>query len=203
MYLVKTPSYLRQAFPQLEWSYQTKQKSLFLTFDDGPDPATTPVILDILQRYKAKGTFFCVGDNIQKYPTVFNDLLDNGHQVGSHTFNHLNGWRTPNVEYYRNVRRAAALTQTPLFRPPYGRITPNQSKFLAKYYRIVMWDVLSGDFDTEVSADVCYSNVVKNAKNGSIIVFHDSLKSIKTVQEALPKILDHFALRGYAFEAIK
>ncbi len=202
MYLVKTPTYLQQAFPQLEWNYKTEDKRLFLTFDDGPNPETTPIILDILQRYSAKATFFCVGDNIRKHPKEFKSILDKGHQVGSHTFNHLSGWTTSNTEYYRNVRKAAAMVKTPFFRPPYGRITPNQSKFLSKYYRIVMWDVLSGDFDSTVSAEHCYHNVVKNTRNGSVVVFHDSLKSIQVLKEALPNVLDHFAGAGYIFDAI-
>ncbi len=202
MYLVKTPNYLQQAFPQLEWKYNNAKQTIYLTFDDGPHPKTTPVVLDILQRYGAKATFFCVGDNIQKYPTYFHKIQNAGHQVGSHTFNHLSGWTTSNTDYYRNVRKAATMVKSPLFRPPYGRITPNQSKFLSKYYRIVMWDVLSGDFDTTLTPEVCYDNVVRNTTNGSVVVFHDSLKSIDILEQTLPNILDHFANKGYKFEAI-
>lgn len=202
MYLVKTPNYLQQAFPQLEWNYKNANKTIYLTFDDGPHPKTTPVVLDILQRYGAKATFFCVGDNIQKYPTYFHKIQSEGHQVGSHTFNHLSGWTTSNTDYYRNVRKAATLVKSPLFRPPYGRITPNQSKFLSKYYRIVMWDVLSGDFDTTLTPETCYDNVVRHTTNGSVVVFHDSLKSIEILEQTLPDILDHFGNKGYKFEAI-
>jgi len=203
MYLVKTPSYLQQAFPTLEWRYQTRDKVLYLTFDDGPTPEATPEILEILQRYNAKATFFCVGDNISKYPGLFKTLQDKGHQVGSHTFNHLSGWTTANPDYYQNVRKAAKLVKTPLFRPPYGRITPNQTKFLSKHYRIVMWDVLSGDFDQTLSPETCLQNVVKNSKNGSIVVFHDSQKSKDLVLEVLPQVLSHFGKKGYRFDIIK
>jgi len=203
MYLVKTPSYLQQAFPTLEWRYQTRDKVLYLTFDDGPTPEATPEILKILQRYNAKATFFCVGDNISKYPELFKTLQDDGHQVGSHTFNHLSGWTTSNPAYYRNVRKAARLVKTPLFRPPYGRITPNQTKFLSRYYRIVMWDVLSGDFDQTLSPEACLQNVVKHSKNGSIVVFHDSQKSKDLVLDVLPRVLSHFSKKGYRFDIIK
>ena len=202
MYLVKTPKYLQEAFPSIEWRYKTTDKVLYLTFDDGPTQESTHTILEILQRYDAKATFFCVGDNIKKFPTIHKSILDEGHKVGSHTYNHLSGWTTTNQNYYSNIHKAAKLVDSPLFRPPYGRITPNQSKQLSKDYRIVMWDVLSGDFDRSISAKKCVLNVTTNAKPGSVVVFHDSEKTSKLVAKVLPQVLEYFMARDYQFKAI-
>lgn len=199
MYIVKTPKFIQNLFPSLTWNVATEQKILYLTFDDGPIPEVTPWVLDQLAAYSAKATFFCVGDNIRKNPEVYRRVIESGHDIGSHTFNHLSGWDTDNITYFRNIRRGAHLVKTDLFRPPYGRIKPSQSSFLQRYYRIIMWDVLSGDFDTSLSPEQCYRNVLENTNKGSVIVFHDSLKAADRMKYALPRVLEHFSELGYRF----
>ncbi|MCO6478691.1 MAG: polysaccharide deacetylase family protein [Phaeodactylibacter sp.] len=199
MYLVKTPHFIQNLFPNYTWRIPTQEKVLYLTFDDGPIPAVTPWVLEELKKYQAKATFFCVGDNIRKYPQVFEQVVASGHAVGNHTFNHLNGWQTENISYFHNVRHCANLAHSVLFRPPYGRLKPKQAQFLQRHYRIVMWDVLSGDFDPVLSEEQCLANVVNNAEKGSIIVFHDSLKAEDKLRYVLPKVLKHFSEKGYTF----
>jgi len=176
---------------------------LYLTFDDGPIPEVTPWVLEQLEKFKAKATFFCVGDNVKKHPTVFEQVKKQGHAIGNHTSNHLNGWATDNVPYFHNVRHCASLVNSVLFRPPYGKLRPKQAQFLQRHYRIVMWDVLSGDFDAHVSPEQCFKNVINNAQNGSIVVFHDSLKAKENLEYALPAVLGYFSERGYRFERLK
>jgi peptidoglycan/xylan/chitin deacetylase (PgdA/CDA1 family) len=199
MYLVKTPKFIQGLFPNFTWQIPTQEKILFLTFDDGPIPEVTPWVLEQLKQFDAQATFFCVGDNIQKHPDVFEMVLNDGHSVGNHTFNHLNGWKTDNVPYFLNVRRCAHQVKTDLFRPPYGKLMPKQSEFLQRHYRIVMWDVLSGDFDPAISKEQCLSNVLDHTRRGSIVVFHDSLKAWEKLQFVLPRVLAHFAEKGYRF----
>ena len=199
MYLVKTPHFIQDLFPNYTWRIPTREKVLYLTFDDGPIPAVTPWVLEQLEAFQAKATFFCVGDNIRKHPEVFNQVVEKGHAVGNHTFNHLNGWQTENISYFHNVRHCANMVHSVLFRPPYGRLKPKQAQFLQRHYRIVMWDVLSGDFDPKLSEEQCLANVLNNAENGSIIVFHDSLKAEDKLHYVLPKVLEYFAEQGYVF----
>ncbi len=203
MYLVKTPQVIQNLFPNFTWRIPTNEKVLYFTFDDGPIPEVTPWVLEQLKAFQAKATFFCVGENVVKHPEVFESVIEQGHAVGNHTFNHLNGWNTDNIPYYHNVRHCANLMKSVLFRPPYGRIKPKQAQFLQRHYRIVMWEVLSGDFDPAVSAEQCAENVIKNAKPGSIIVFHDSLKAKNKLEYALPAVLEHFSKEGYRFEKLE
>lgn len=202
MYLIKTPQFLQNLFPNLVWRMPTEEKVLFFTFDDGPIPEVTPWVLDILAEFDAKATFFCVGDNIHRYPEVFRKVLEAGHTVGNHTYNHLNGWRTELEDYLFNVARCANLMVTNLFRPPYGRLRPKQSAQLQHNYEIVMWDVLSGDFDNELDGEQCYQNIIQNARPGSIIVMHDSLKAEANLRYALPKALAYFKEIGYTFASV-
>lgn len=202
MYLVKTPQFIQNLFPNFTWRIPTKEKVLYLTFDDGPIPEVTPWVLDQLSAFDALGTFFCVGDNIRKHAEVFQQVVSKGHAVGNHTLNHLNGWMSENIPYFHNVRHCANLVKTVLFRPPFGRMKPKQAQFLQRHYRIIMWDVLSGDFDAELSPQQCLNNVINNAKEGSIIVFHDSLKAEERLRFVLPKVLDHFTQLGYRFESL-
>jgi peptidoglycan-N-acetylglucosamine deacetylase len=203
MYLVKTPRFMQNLFPNYTWNIKTDDKVLYLTFDDGPIPEVTPWVLEQLEKYDAKATFFCVGENVQKHPSVFQQVLDAGHSVGNHTYNHLSGWNTENIPFFHNIRHCAQLVNSGLFRPPYGRLTPSQTQFLTRHYRIVMWDVLSGDFDQSLSNEEVFDNVILSAKRGSIVVFHDSLKAKERMQYALPRVLEHFSARGYRFECLK
>lgn len=200
MYLIRTPKVISDLFPNFIWRVPTQEKKLYLTFDDGPIPNITPWVLETLRAYNAKGTFFCVGDNVQKHPEIFEQVIKEGHVVGNHTYNHLDGWATESIQYFHNIRNAAQLVNSPLFRPPYGRLKPKQTNFLQRHYKIVMWDVLSADFDQNILPEKCLSNVISTARRGSIIVFHDSIKAEKRMKYALPRVLEHFAERGYTFE---
>ena len=202
MYFIKSPQFVKNLFPNFTWKIPTDEKRVFLTFDDGPVADVTPWVLRTLADYDAKATFFCVGENIRKYPQIFAQIREAGHSVGNHTFNHLNGWATENIPYFHNVRHCAGLVNSELFRPPYGRLKPKQAQFLQRHYRVVMWDVLSGDFDPALSPQQCFRNVVNHAEPGSIVVFHDSLKARERLEYALPKVLEHFSALGYRFEAL-
>ena len=200
VYLIKTPQFIQNLFPSFTWRIPTTDKVLYLTFDDGPIPEVTPWVLDQLNQFGAKATFFCVGENIDKHPNIFDRVKEEGHSLGNHTYNHLNGWTTDNLPYFHNIRKCARKIDSDLFRPPYGKLKPRQVQFLSRHYRIVMWDILSGDFDPDISADQCYTNVESNAGPGSIIVFHDSIKAMPKLKVVLPKILKHFSRLGYRFE---
>ncbi len=199
MYLVKTPNLIQNLFPNFIWRIPQGDQKIFLTFDDGPIPEVTPWVLDQLSKYNAKATFFCVGDNVRKHPEVYRQVKDENHSIGSHTFNHLSGWGTENVPYFLNVRQGAKSVKSEFFRPPYGRIKPSQVPFLMRHYKIIMWDVLSGDFDPKISAQQCLNNVLTHTKAGSIVVFHDSVKSFEKLKYVLPRVLEHFHTLGYSF----
>ena len=198
-YTIKPPRLIKALYGDLEWKVDTRKKELFLTFDDGPVPDVTPAVLKILDEYQARATFFCIGNNVEKFPGIYKSIIEAGHSVGNHTFNHLNGWKTPHFTYLRNTLKSAELISANLFRPPYGKITRSQSKALRSRYRIIMWDVLSGDFDKRTSPEKCLANTINNSVPGSIIVFHDSYKAADKVLYALPKVLDHFKSKGYSF----
>jgi peptidoglycan/xylan/chitin deacetylase (PgdA/CDA1 family) len=202
MYLAKTPQFFQTLFPNFVWSLPTKDKSIHLTFDDGPVPEVTPWVLDELQKYNAKATFFCVGDNIKKHPKIFDRIVAEGHTVGNHSFNHLSGWATDNISYFHNIRYCASLVDSKYFRPPYGRIKPTQAQFLQRHYKIIMWDVLSGDFDQSISKEQCFDNVMNNAKQGSIVVFHDNVKAVEKLKYTLPKVLESYTDMGFSFNRI-
>lgn len=202
MYLVKTPKFIQNLFPNYTWKIPTQKKEIYLSFDDGPIPEVTPWVLEQLEKYNAKATFFCVGENVKKNKSLFNKIQQDGHAVGNHTFNHLNGWTSENIPYFHNVRHCARLVDSMLFRPPYGKLRPKQTQFLQRHYRIIMWDILSGDFDPNISKEQCLHNVTQNVSPGSIIVFHDSLKAKEKLEYVLPKILERFANEGYQFEKL-
>ena len=179
--------------------------TLYLTFDDGPNPLATPFVLEELHKYDARATFFCIGKNVKEYPQIYRQLLLGGHRVGNHTQNHLNGWKTDDGKYLDNIREAAQLIDSDLFRPPYGRIGKFQARLLEgapRPFRIIMWDVLSADFDTRLTGAQCARNVIRYAEPGSIVVFHDSEKAFDRLRRALPAVLEHFSGLGYRFEAI-
>ena len=186
----------------LIWEIPKKEKALYLTFDDGPVAGITDETLALLDRFNAKATFFCVGDNVIRNPETYSKIIDSGHSVGNHTFHHLNGWKTTTEDYIRDIEKCSTLVDSNLFRPPYGRITRKQANILSKNYKITMWSVLSGDFDPSVTVAKCIRNVERQARPGSIIVMHDQIKSAATMLQALPVILDLFQKQGFSFEAM-
>ena len=202
MYLIKTPWWLRALYPSFIWKINTNQKVLYLTFDDGPHATATPFVLDQLKRYDAKATFFCIGNNVVQHPNIYDRILAEGHAVGNHTFNHLNGWKTKDEEYINDIDKAAKEIDSTLFRPPYGRITRFQSSVVNRQSSIIMWDVLSGDFDRDLQPQRCLANVLYHSKKGSIIVFHDSSKAWERMSYCLPRLLEHFTQEGYRFKAL-
>ena len=223
-YLIKTPILLKFIFRNWVWRLPSKEKLLYLTFDDGPTPEITEWTLNELKKYEAKATFFCIGKNIPQHPAIFQKILDENHAVGNHTNNHLNGWKTKTDVYLQNIAEAekhfeekavtlslSTLLKTSsveggnhkLFRPPYGRLTLSQSKKIRKMgYKIIMWDVLSADFDPKVSYEKCLENVIRNIENGSIIVFHDSIKTSDKLKFVLPKVLEYYSYRGFEFHPL-
>lgn len=211
-YFIKTPNFLKLFLRNWVWSIPSVEKVLYLTFDDGPTPEITSWTLDQLEAFNAKATFFCIGKNVVENPSIYQKIIDQNHVIGNHTNNHLNGFSTPNSTYIENIdfsenNLSANINfknQKPkLFRPPYGKLKFSQSKKIRKKgYKIIMWDVLSADFDTNISSQKCLENVIGHAKNGSIIVFHDSLKAQKKLKFVLPKILGYYTEKGYSFKAI-
>lgn len=208
-YWIKTNRLIKRIFSDYIWDIPTLEKKVYLTFDDGPTPEITTWVLNQLKEFNAKATFFCIGENIEKYPDVFNAVIDEGHVIGNHTFNHYNGWKTSTADYINNFEMCKATISKlttdhcKLFRPPYGKIKNSQAKSIQDSgYKIIMWDVLSADFDTTVAPEKCLKNVLKNIKPGSIIVFHDSIKSFKNLKYALPKTLQFLKENHYVCEGI-
>ena len=194
----KTPRFLSWIFPKRVWAFSRKTSKVYLTFDDGPIPEVTPWVLQELDKFHAKATFFCIGDNVCKHPIIFNQIIKKGHRIGNHTQHHINGWKTSFEDYISDIALCdSALTthQSPitnLFRPPYGRITTKQSKKLQQLgYQIIMWDVLTKDYDANISAKDALHNTIRAIRPGSIIVFHDSLKAQKKLKFILPKVLEY------------
>ena len=193
------PRFLRPLFGNVIWRANTSSKVIYLTFDDGPVPEVTPRVLDILDRYGWKATFFCVGDNVARYPDLYADILKRGHKTGNHTFNHLKGFQYSKEEYVDNVEKAAKFIGSKLFRPPHGRIKPSQLRALKKQYKIVMWDVITHDYNKKVSPDRILQTVQKYLRSGSLVVFHDSVKAEKNVLEALPRAIEFWQSKGYSW----
>jgi len=206
----KTPGFVKSLFPNLVWNISTDKKELYLTFDDGPTPIITDWLLDLLSQYNAKGTFFCIGNNIEKNPQLFLKIIANGHAVGNHTYNHLKGWKHKTKNYIDDIQQTNQIMNslksndgTKLFRPPYGKFKSKQSKKLqALGYKIIMWDVLSYDWDKTVNEEDCLNNIISSAKEGSIIVMHDSIKASKNLKAVLPKLLKHYTDHGFVFKAL-
>ncbi|MEP7256660.1 MAG: polysaccharide deacetylase family protein [Ferruginibacter sp.] len=204
-YLVKTPGWVKKLFGSSTWYIPGTEKAIYLTFDDGPHPNITPFVLDELKKYNARATFFCIGKNVEDNPAVYKRILDEGHAVGNHTYNHLDGWKTSSAKYLADVLKAKEFIKSDLFRPPYGRITVKQRKGLSTLggrLKIIMWSVLSGDFDKSITSEQCCANVIKNTGNGSVVVFHDSEKAMERMGYSLPIVLQHFFNKGYSFEKI-
>lgn len=213
-YWIKTNRLIKWLFHNQTWSIPNKENKIYLTFDDGPTPTVTPWVLDILKEHNIKATFFCIGKNIKSNPDIFKRILTEGHRVGNHTYTHKNGWKTNFKTYIKDVniceKEISNLTNktidgknSRLFRPPYGKITPRQSKFLiSQGYKVIMWDILTADFDTNISLEKCYSNATKKVENGSIIVFHDSQKAENNLYSVLPKAIHYYKEKGFKFEIL-
>lgn len=205
-YIVHTPWWLASLYPRCTWHMPVEDKSVYLTFDDGPHPVITPFVLNELEKVGAKATFFCIGNNVNQHNDVFEKIKDAGHSIGNHTYNHLNGWKTSCVEYKKDVLQAQELIQSPLFRPPYGRITYKQVNALLEkdspIKKIIMWSILSGDFDTRIGPKTCANNIIKHIRPGSIIVMHDSEKAFPRMKESLPIVLDYCQKKNYKLKAI-
>lgn len=200
---VTIPKVVKTLFPNFIWNIATEEKTLYLTFDDGPTPEITNWVLDCLKEHNAKATFFCIGKNVSLFPDIYKRIIEEQHSVGNHTFNHLKGWNTKTSTYIEDIKKASKIIDSNLFRPPYGRLKPKQAKLLIKEgFQIIMWSILSVDWDENVSKLQCYNNVISKAKSGSIIVFHDSIKASSNMMYTLPKVLDYFSKRGYIFKRI-
>jgi peptidoglycan/xylan/chitin deacetylase (PgdA/CDA1 family) len=219
VYLNNLEVLLSIIYPKLTWTRKTSEKVIYLTFDDGPIPDVTEYVLNELDKYKAKATFFCVGENVSKNDLIFHKIINRGHKIGNHTFNHINGWKNNIEDYMENIAKAdfiltqnlseenislyrSSKTGKKLFRPPYGKIKKNQIKALEDHYEIVMWNVLTGDFDKNLPPEKCLRTAIKYTGKGSIVIFHDSLKALPNLQFALPKFLKHFTEAGYRFESL-
>lgn len=211
---MRTPFWVKYIYPELIWRGDAAQKKIYVTFDDGPIPEVTPWVLGELKKHNAKATFFCIGDNIEKNRAVLQQVIDSGHAIGNHTFNHLNGWKTHNNKYFDNIKKCDEILSnsgyqnsgTILFRPPYGKIKKSQIKKILALnanqtykYKIIMWDLLSYDFDTTLSPEKCLSNLINKTRNGSIVVFHDSLKAFPILKKVLPSYLDYLNKNKYEF----
>ncbi len=202
MYLVRTPELIKPFFKDLIWNVPGAIDQVYLTFDDGPIPEVTPWVLDQLAAAGAKATFFCIGENARKEPDLIDRIKAEGHTIGNHTWEHLNGWETSQFTYLRSVLRCHAITRSPYFRPPYGRISRDQARALSKRFKVIMWEVLSADFDQALSGEECARNVTANVRPGSIVVFHDSLKAWDRLRIALPAVLRHLQDEGLRIEAL-
>jgi peptidoglycan-N-acetylglucosamine deacetylase len=206
-YFIKIPWIVKKCFPRYTWSIPPVANEVYLTFDDGPHPRITPWVLEQLAAYEAKATFFCIGDNVVKYPDTYRRLIAEGHSVGNHTQNHLNGWTVPPAAYLDNIREAASHIHSTLFRPPYGRIrstvVPSINNLLGSQAQIIMWEVLSADFDRGFTPEQCLKNVLSHTEAGSIIVFHDSEKAFPNLEYCLPRVLESLSRKGYQFKGIE
>lgn len=205
-YLVKTPWWLQKFYHECTWKMKSGEKKIYLSFDDGPHPEATPFVLSELAKYNARATFFCIGENVIKESVIYRQLISAGHATGNHTFNHLNGWKTNTDDYLDNISKAGKVIKSALFRPPYGKASKLQLRRLSEQpynLKAVMWTVLSGDFDPDVTPEKCLNHVTRNAGDGSIVVFHDSAKAFTKLRYALPAVLEHFSKIGFTFEKIE
>jgi len=204
-YLVKTPWWLKKLYPGCLWEMPVKEKTLYLSFDDGPHPTITPFVLQQLKKFNAKATFFCIGENVARYPDVFQQVINEGHAVGNHTHQHLNGWKTSGTEYINDIKKAGEYINSRLFRPPYGRIKRSQLRQLMNgenKMTVVMWNILAGDWDPTVDPSLCFERIKKKISDGDIIVLHESEKAWDRMSYCLPKLLEYYALNGICFAKI-
>jgi peptidoglycan/xylan/chitin deacetylase (PgdA/CDA1 family) len=216
-YWIKTNAFVKKIFSNYIWNIPNAENKIYLTFDDGPTPEITEWVLEELKKYQIKATFFCIGKNINSHPSLFYRIQDEGHSIGNHTYNHLKGWNTSTENYLENINlckseilNKKSAEENPqnlksqLFRPPYGKIKKSQSKKLRQLgYKIIMWDVLSADFDTTITPEKCLENVLQNVESGSVIVFHDSVKAYENLKYTLPRALQVLKERGFEFSPIQ
>ncbi|HSF46548.1 MAG TPA: polysaccharide deacetylase family protein [Chitinophagaceae bacterium] len=204
-YTVRTPYLFKLLYRSCVWDMPRNSNKVYLSFDDGPHPEVTAFVLDLLRAYQAKGSFFCIGENVMKYPEMYRRIISEGHAVGNHTQHHKNGWKTSNKEYLDDIREAQQYIDSDLFRPPYGRVSFSQLRVIQQQMRFkpVMWSIVSGDFDTEISPERCAKNVLNNLKSGDIIVFHDSEKASDRLKYALPLVLEEIRTRGWVAEKLQ
>lgn len=200
--IFKPPKIIRRLFPQLIWNFPDSA-DVYLTFDDGPSPEVTPCVLEQLEKYNAKATFFCLGKNAEQYPEIFQMILVAGHQVGNHTYSHQKGWKMKTWRYIEDIDFADQIIKSNLVRPPYGRIKARQIKLLSERYNLIMWEIISRDYSRYVNPRQCVTNVTKHVKPGSIVVFHDSRKSFRNLEYALPKVLQFLTENGYKCSSIE
>ena len=197
------PRMVTWLFPNRVWQIQTAQKEIFLSFDDGPHPRITPLVLDMLATHGAKASFFCIGDRVKRFPGIYQRIVDEGHAIGNHTFHHLNGWKTNDADYLTNITEAALCIDSRLFRPPYGRIKGSQARaIVAKGFKTIMWTVLSGDYDAKLNPAQCANRVLENIEPGFIFLFHDAEKAEKNMLFALEKLLEACKIQGFRCEKI-
>lgn len=199
---VRLPGFFTRLFNDVVWRIPVSEKIVYLTFDDGPIPEVTPWLLDLLKQENIKATFFCVGENVVNYPDIYRRILDNGHSVGNHTYNHWQGLHKDNEDYFRNIEKAAISIDSDLFRPPHGWLKSSQYYFLKKQFRIIMWDLISCDYDAGRKPEEVLRNVIRFVRPGSVITFHDSIKAKRNLTEALPSAIRWMKEQGYRFEAI-
>ena len=203
---------MRAMYPDFLWRVKTDEKVIYLTFDDGPIPEITEFVLETLENYQAQATFFCIGNNIEKYPNIFQQVVNQGHIIGNHTFNHLKGWNTEDDVYIENFKKCNDVLLLPnikcrtsnieYFRPPYGRIKKNQAQEILKTHEIIMWDVLSGDYDQSIQKETVLKKSIQYSEAGSIVLFHDSIKASKNMMYTLPRFLEHFSNEGFIFKKL-
>lgn len=202
MLIVKPPAFITRLMPRMTWGFYGELQKVFLTFDDGPTPDVTEWVLERLKEYNAKATFFCLGRNVDHFHDIYEKILEEGHSVGNHSYSHLKGFGSSNRSYFEDIEMARNLINSDLFRPPYGRIRPSQVAEIVKNYRLIMWNVLSIDYNRKVPGDKVVQNVMNNVSSGSIVVFHDSAKARKNLYYALPKVLEQLTNQGYELVSI-
>ena len=203
MFIEQPPQFIRQLYPHAHWRMNTSEKAVYLTFDDGPIPEVTPWVLDVLDKYQIKATFFMVGDNVRKHPDEYKMVVERGHRIGNHTFNHLKGFEEGSERYIANIDKADCYLSTDLFRPPHGIMRMKQYRMLSKRYRIIMWDLVTRDYNPKLNGEQVLRKVCKYARNGSIITFHDSLRSVDNLRYALPRAIEWLQGEDYEFKVFE
>ena len=200
---IKPPKIIRKLFPSFIWNFPDEKDGIFITFDDGPRPEVTTWVLDLLDKYNAKATFFCIGKNVEMFPELFEEVKRRGHAVGNHSYSHVKGWGMHTGDYVRDIDIAGDMIRSNLFRPPYARIGTNQARVLGERYKIIMWDIISRDYNQALSGDACARNVIPHLEPGAIIVFHDSIKCSRNLFEALPQVLEAIKAKGLVCKRIE